>query len=182
MAEARVPYVKTATAYLGLGSNLGNREDNLRGALDLLCRQMTLTALSSVYESAPWGYTPQPPFLNLACAVETHLSPTELLALAQEVEGKLGRTPTFRYGPRRIDVDILLYGDQVVATVGLQIPHPGMAERAFVLVPLAEIAADLAHPSLKRSIGELLADVAGKETVVRVGPLSGLQGNDGGTP
>ena len=160
------------TAYLGLGSNLGDREVNLRRALSILGQQESFIALSSVYETEPWGHTSQPPFLNMVCALETCLSPQELLELAHGVESELGRVPTFRYGPRTIDVDILLYGNEVVNTPSLQIPHPGISQRAFVLVPLAEIAPGLVHPSLGKSIGELLAEVPGRENVVMVGPLS----------
>ena len=168
--------MKTTTAYLGLGSNLGDREVNLREALSLLGRGESLTALSSVYETEPWGYTSQPPFLNLVCALETNLSPHGLLELAHGVERELGRAPTFRYGPRSMDVDILLYGNEVIQTPDLQVPHPLISQRAFVLVPLAEIAPGLVHPSLGKSIEELLAEVPGREKVVMVGPLSPLQG------
>ena len=160
------------TTYLGLGSNLGDREDNLRRALSLLCQGESPTALSSVYETEPWGYPSQPTFLNTVCALETRLSPQELLELAHGVERELGRVPTFRYGPRTMDVDILLYGNQVIQMPDLQIPHPLISQRAFVLVPLAEIAPSLMHPTLGKSIGELLAEVPGSETVVMVGPLS----------
>ena len=164
--------MKTITAYLGLGSNLGDREDNLRGAVALLRQGVSLIALSAVYETEPWGYTSQPTFLNLVCAVETGLSPQELLELAQGVEGELERVPTFRYGPRTMDVDILLYGDEVIATPELRIPHPRLWERAFVLVPLAEIAPGIIHPALGKSMAELLEAVSGKEKVVMLGPLA----------
>lgn len=160
------------TAYLGLGSNLGDREENLRLALQLLGELLTVTSVSSLYETEPWGYADQPPFLNMACAVETDLTPLELLALAKRVERRLGREPTFRHGPRSMDVDILLFGDVVMATQELTLPHPGMAERAFVLAPLAEIAAHTPHPVLLCNIGELLALAPGRETVVKLGRLS----------
>ena len=161
----------TATAYLGLGSNLGDRETHLRQALSLLGESVQIAAVSSVYETEPWGYTEQPAFLNMACCFRTSLGPTEMLALAQDVEGRLGRVRTVRYGPRTIDVDILLYGKLVMDTPDLCIPHPGIPERAFVLAPLAEIAAEVEHPVLRRTIGALLKDVPGRETVVRLGPL-----------
>ena len=112
--------------YLGLGSNLGDREDNLRRAVSLLSRRASLIALSSVYETKPWGYASQPAFLNVACLLETSLSPQDLLELAQSVERDLGRVPSFRYGPRVIDVDILLYGDEVIETPLLQVPTPAL--------------------------------------------------------
>ena len=162
----------TVTAYLGLGSNLGDRESHLRQALSLLGESVRITAVSSVYETEPWGYTEQPHFLNMACRIRTSLAPNELLALAQDVECRLGRVRTVRYGPRTIDVDILLYGDLVMDTPDLCIPHPGIPERAFVLAPLAEIADEVEHPVLKRTIGALLEGAPGRETVVRLGPLA----------
>ncbi|MDP6102231.1 MAG: 2-amino-4-hydroxy-6-hydroxymethyldihydropteridine diphosphokinase [Dehalococcoidia bacterium] len=155
--------MNTTTAYLGLGSNLGDREDNLRRAVSFLLQEVSFTAMSSVYETEPWGYASQPIFLNLVCAVETHLSPQELLELTQGIERELGRVPTFRSGPRTMDVDILLYGDEVIETPDLHIPHPRFWERAFVLMPLAEIAPDLVHPALGKSISELLWEIPGQE-------------------
>ena len=159
--------------YLGLGSNLGDREDNLRRAVSLLSRRASLIALSSVYETKPWGYASQPAFLNVACLLETSLSPQDLLELAQSVERDLGRVPSFRYGPRVIDVDILLYGDEVIETPLLQVPHPRLWQRGFALTPLAEIAPGLAHPILGASIAELLEGVAvsEREGVVLLGSL-----------
>ena len=160
------------TAYLGLGSNLGDREENLRKSLSLLGDAGEITALSSIYETEPWGYAEQPSFLNMVCGFRTYLSPPELLGLVQEVERRLGRVRTIRYGPRTMDVDILLYGDRIVDTSDLQIPHPRIPERAFVLAPFAEIAPDIEHPTLKRPISVLLADAPGRETVVKLGDLS----------
>ena len=160
------------TAYLGLGSNLGDREENLRKTLSLLGESVEIIALSSVYQTEPWGYGEQPSFLNMVCGFRTSLSPPELLALVQEVERRLGRVRTIRYGPRTMDVDILLYGDRIVDTPDLQIPHPRIPERAFVLAPFAEIAPDVEHPTLKRPISALLADAPGRETVVKLGALS----------
>ncbi len=160
--------------YLGLGSNLGDREDNLRRAVSILSRRASLIALSSVYETEPWGYASQPAFFNMACLLETSLSPQGLLELAQGVERDLGRVPSFRYGPRAIDVDILLYGDEVIETPRLQVPHPRLWQRAFALTPLAEIAPGLAHPVLGASIVDLLEGVAvsDREGVVMLGSLS----------
>ncbi len=157
------------TAYLGLGSNQGRRPDNLSLALALLSQSDALRLLrcSSIYETAPWGYLDQPQFLNCVIAVETRLPPVPLLELAQQVEQTVGRQPTFRYGPRAIDVDILLYGNHVILETqpDLQIPHARMHERAFVLIPLAEIAPDLNHPIQNAAIKTLTAAVPGKEGV-----------------
>ena len=157
-------------AYLGLGSNVGERLAALTEALSLLDATpgLRMLACSSVYETEPWGVTEQPAFLNLAAGFETTLSPTDLLAAAKSVESRVGRTETYRWGPRVIDVDILLYGDAVVnsAEPDLQIPHARLRERAFALVPLAEIAPDLSVPSDGVSIRRLLDGVGGKEGVV----------------
>ena len=160
-------------AYLGLGSNLGDRVHNLERAVSLLERAASPIVVSSVYETRPWGYVDQPDFLNVACRVETALSPEELLRAAQAVEVLIGREPTFRYGPRVIDVDILLYGDQIVVTDGLRVPHPSLFERAFALAPLAEIAPELVHPELGTSIRMLLDRLprAERDGVSLVGPL-----------
>jgi 2-amino-4-hydroxy-6-hydroxymethyldihydropteridine diphosphokinase len=144
----------TVTAYLSLGSNLGNREDNLDMALKLLSERMRMGKVSSIYDTEPLGNTSQPRFLNLACEVFTRLTPEGLLALAKGIEGKMGRRGKSGE-PRPIDIDILLYGDTVVEKPDLVIPHPSMAARSFVLVPLAEIAPDLVHPIVKKTIKEM---------------------------
>ncbi len=147
-------------AYLGLGSNLGERHLNLIYGLQLLSSSMELVQLSSVYETEPWGYTEQPRFLNLVCKVETDtLSAYQVLENAIDVERKVGREPNFTYGPRILDIDLLLYGDEVISTNELVLPHPRMRERAFVLVPLAEIASSQIHPLLGLSIKDLLKQV-----------------------
>ena len=161
-------------AYLGLGSNLGNRRDNLRAALDALAAdgRVAVAAVSAFYETEPWGYHEQPAFLNGAAAVDTILSPVNLLALCQSIERRQGRQAGGRrYGPRVIDLDILLYGSEIVSreTPDLQIPHPRLPLRAFALLPLAEIAGEVLHPVLNRAIRELAAAVDGREGVVRVG-------------
>jgi 2-amino-4-hydroxy-6-hydroxymethyldihydropteridine diphosphokinase len=144
----------TVTAYLSLGSNLGNREDNLDMALKLLGQRMRLGKISSIYDTEPLGNSNQPRFLNIACEVFTRLTPEGLLALAKGIEGKMGRRGKSGE-PRTIDIDILLYGDKIVDTRDLVIPHPSMAERSFVLVPLAEIAPELVHPVVKKKIKEM---------------------------
>ena len=145
-----------AIVYLGLGSNLGDREANLSQALRLLGqRGVWVDRVSSIYETEPVGYLEQPRFLNAVCRVSTELGPEELLSLAKEVEGLLGRRPSFPNAPRPIDVDILFYEDLVMESPELTIPHPRLAERAFVLVPLAEIAPDLVHPALGIEVREL---------------------------
>ena len=163
----------TVEAYLGLGSNLGDREHNLERAVSLLERVAAPVVVSSVYETRPWGYVDQPDFLNLACRVETALSPEALLGAVQAVEVLIGREPTFRYGPRIIDVDILLYGDLIINVDGLRVPHPSLFERAFALAPLAEIAPELVHPELGASIQMLLDRLprAERDGVSLVGPL-----------
>ncbi len=157
------------TAYLGLGSNLGKREANLAEAARRLEQdgQLSVSRASSLYETAPWGYTEQPFFLNCVLEVETTLEPVPLLARVQAVENEIGREPSFRYGPRLIDIDILLYGDLTLSRQNpdLQIPHPRMDQRAFVLVPLSELAAELVHPQLRLTTQELAHRVEGLEGV-----------------
>ena len=133
-------------AYLGLGSNMGNRQDNLNRALDFLSQRLRIGEVSSIYDTEPMGNINQSRFLNLVCQVYTSLTPTELLSLAKGIENKLGRVSSKSNAPRPIDIDILFYGEQVMETPELTIPHPRLAESAFVLVRLAKIAPELVHP------------------------------------
>ena len=155
------------TAYLGLGTNLGDREGNLRNAVAMLADapELRLLRCSRVYETEPWGVTEQPSFLNCVAEVATTLEPEELLAVCKDVEGEVGRQPGPRWGPRLIDVDILLVGTRRVELPDLEIPHPRLHLRAFALAPLAELNAGAVHVVLGRSIGELAAEVEGLQGV-----------------
>jgi GTP cyclohydrolase-4 len=153
-------------AYLSLGSNMGDRQGNLERAIDLLSQRLKVNNVSSIYDTEPVGDINQPRFLNLVCQVNTRLAPEALLALAKGIESKLGRTSKSG-APRPIDIDILFYGDQVMNMPGLAIPHPRLAERAFVLVPLAEIAPDFSHPVSGKTMSELLIEVTETQGVLK---------------
>jgi len=163
------------TIYLGLGSNLGDRKKNLIAALDRLVPdarvEARVEAVSSLYETDPVGPQDQQDFYNAVCRATTGLEPRELLAHVKQVERDVGRVPAPRWGPRIIDIDILLYGDETVDQPDLRIPHAEMANRAFVLVPLAELAADVTHPNAGKTVGELLAgvDASGVRLLADVG-------------
>jgi 2-amino-4-hydroxy-6-hydroxymethyldihydropteridine diphosphokinase len=141
--------------YLSLGSNLGDRQANLRNAIGRLLELGNVVEVSSYYETEPVGFTDQPWFLNCAVAVQTELIPREFLAGIQAIEKSMGRQRTQPKGPRTIDIDILLFGAQTINTPTLTVPHPSMAERRFVLEPLAEIAPEVMHPKLRKTLRTL---------------------------
>ena len=152
-------FLAMTRAYVGLGANVGNRRENLDRAVELLAAEpgVRVLALSSVRETAPVGYVDQPRFLNAACALDTGLGPRELLERLLAIERALGRERTEpRFGPRTIDLDLLLYGNETLDEPGLTVPHPRLAERLFVLEPLLELAPDLVLPD-GRAIRDLVA-------------------------
>jgi len=145
--------------YIALGTNLGQRSENLQAAIEAFPPEVIVLDESHVYETPPWGYENQPPFLNMAVKAETSLEPGALLKYLKQLEVELGREENIRWGPRLIDLDILFYDDLVIDTPPLVIPHPRLHERAFVLVPLGDIALDLVHPVFGQTIHELLANI-----------------------
>jgi 2-amino-4-hydroxy-6-hydroxymethyldihydropteridine diphosphokinase len=144
------------TVYLALGSNMGTRLANLKNAISNLTPQMNVKAKSNVYETPAWGFVDQPPFLNQVVKVETYMEPEALLLHLKRLESVLGRVPSFQNGPRLIDIDILFFDDLVLDSPIVQIPHPRVHERAFVLVPLNDISPELIHPILQKPVSELL--------------------------
>jgi 2-amino-4-hydroxy-6-hydroxymethyldihydropteridine diphosphokinase len=157
---------KRETVFIALGSNLGNREAYLQMGREALSQVMDIEDVSFIYETPPWGVLEQPKYLNQVVKGCTELPPLDLLHFLKETERNSGRTDGVRYGPRVLDLDILFYGQQVLALETLQIPHPRIAERAFVLVPLNDIAPDWVHPQSGLTITELLA-ACPKEEIVR---------------
>lgn len=147
-----------STVYIGIGSNLGDREGNCLRAVKLLSEDgLIVRKQSSLYETEPWGLKDQPGFINMAIEAETGLEPLKLLELLKNIEKQMGRNESVRWGPRVIDLDILFYNDLVIDTPEFRIPHPLMHERDFVLRPLAEIAPEKEHPVLKKTVRELLS-------------------------
>lgn len=149
-----------ALVYLGLGTNLGEKEENLHKAISCITERIgRLVSLSAFYETAPWGFESQHSFLNAVIGINTEKDPEELLLATQQIEKAIGRTSksvNHTYADRLIDIDLLLYADKEINCHNLVIPHPFMSQRRFVMEPLAEIAPDLQHPVLKKSMRELL--------------------------
>lgn len=169
-------------AYLGLGANIGNPIVQLRQAVDLLNRKagIYVSKISSVYETAPVGYLDQPNFYNLVVEVQTTLMAHELLQVVQQVEKCLHRVRKIRYGPRTMDVDILLYDQRVIQMEDLQIPHPRMRERSFVIIPLAEIVENpdqFFFPDTDQTLGVLLRSLGKPDGIKQLGSLDDLVKN-----
>jgi len=151
--------MRTNRVYVGLGSNLGDRLKNINDALHRLALISIIEKASLIYETEPWGLTNQPKFLNQVVRCSTSLEPLLFLHALKKIEQELGRKATVRYGPRLIDLDILFYDNLILHTPDLSIPHPSIAERAFILVPLAEISPGLMHPVLRKTVRELLNNI-----------------------
>jgi 2-amino-4-hydroxy-6-hydroxymethyldihydropteridine diphosphokinase len=146
--------------YISIGSNLGDREENCAHAIKLLKENgITVKKQSSMHETEPWGVKDQPKFINMAVEVETDKKPEELLRVLKEIEKEIGRTETTKWGPRVIDLDILFYDDLILKTPVLEIPHPLLQERDFVLKPLSEIAPDKKHPVSGKTVKEMLENL-----------------------
>ena len=158
-----------AIVYLGLGTNLGDRRANLGAAVAALAHVAEIQACSRVYETAPMHVIDQPAFLNMAVRATTLLSPQSLLAEAKAIEKRLGRVDGRRYGPRLIDMDILLYGDMVMEDEILTIPHPRLTERRFALAPLADVGASVVHPVEDRTVAQLLAALPPDDGIYMIG-------------
>ncbi|MBK8417912.1 2-amino-4-hydroxy-6-hydroxymethyldihydropteridine diphosphokinase [Candidatus Villigracilis saccharophilus] len=155
--------------FLALGSNMGNRLTNLKAAVLNFSPQISVKKKSSVYETPPWGFVEQDAFLNQVIKAETYLEPEPLLRHLKRLETALGRVPNFQNGPRLIDIDILFFDDAVIDTPPLVVPHPRLHERAFVLVPLAEIEPDFVHPTLQKPIRNLRDEVDRSEIRIYTG-------------
>ena len=156
--------------YIGIGSNVGDKKGNCQTAIGLLAEIGRVISVSSLYYTEPVGYREQEDFINAVAAVETSCSPSELLSRCHTIENRLGRRRTVRWGPRIIDLDILLYGDLVLNRPDLVIPHPLMTRRKFVLAPLTEISPDVVHPILNKTAEQLLCELQNSHTVMKCGP------------
>lgn len=155
--ERKLIYLKHEIAYIGIGSNLGDKQKHIADAIDMLenTQGIILKVISPIYETKPVGYVEQPDFLNCVAKIRTKLLPDELLEVCMHIENELGRKRTIKWGPRTVDLDILFYGDLVLDSDRLTIPHPLLHERGFVLVPLLDVAPDMLHPKLNVSIRAL---------------------------
>jgi len=156
--------------FIALGTNMGDRKTNLQAAITAMRAAVTVLDRSPVYETPPWGYEQQPEFLNQVIKVHTELDPLNLLTFLKSIESQMGRQKTIRYGPRLIDLDILLYDELILNNPNLVVPHPRLAERAFVLVPLADLAPDLCHPVLGQTIQALKEHVDTSGIIPYKGP------------
>lgn len=157
-------------AYIGIGSNIGKKIENCKKAIELLKEnpQIKIAKISDFYETEPVGYKEQEWFVNCAIEIETDLNPQPLLLLCHTIESELGRERKIKYGPRIIDLDILLYNNDIIDTTELKIPHPEMHKRRFVLEPLSDIAPDAVHPVLKKTIVELLESLTEKVAINKI--------------
>ena len=161
--------MKYTTVYLGLGSNMGDRKDNLDKAIEYLSQRLRITAKSSIYDTDAMENREQPRFLNMVCQVQTIFKPEDILMLAKSIESKMGRQPNTHNAPRPIDIDILFYGDEIIETPQLTIPHASLPNRAFALVPLEEIAPNLVHPVTKKTISTMLEELkSGVQGVMKI--------------
>ncbi|MGD0856072.1 MAG: 2-amino-4-hydroxy-6-hydroxymethyldihydropteridine diphosphokinase [Dehalococcoidia bacterium] len=158
--------------FIGFGSNMGDRQAYLNSAVGLLAQECEIIQVSSIFETEPEGFTDQPDFLNCVVKGETGLRPRELLDELKSIEKTMGRKPSFRNAPRPIDLDIIFYGDEIVKEAGLEIPHPRLQERAFVLVPMAQIAPQFTHPTLHKTMQQLLSEMMKGQRVEKWGELA----------
>jgi 2-amino-4-hydroxy-6-hydroxymethyldihydropteridine diphosphokinase len=162
-------------AYIGLGSNRGDKTANCQAAVEGLAEAGRIISVSSFYYTEPVGYKEQEDFINAVAILETNRSPVELLSICHAIEDRLGRRRTVRWGPRTVDLDILLYGDLVMSRPDLIIPHPLMAVRRFVLAPFVEIAPAVMHPVLNKTMIQLLAELQNSHTVMKCKPVNEAQ-------
>jgi 2-amino-4-hydroxy-6-hydroxymethyldihydropteridine diphosphokinase len=176
--NGRRPGTGLERIFLSLGSNVGRRPDNLRKALALIAREpgIRVVRASLLYSTSPVGYTPQRKFINGVLELRTRLGPRDLLDRLEGIEARMGKCTPFRNGPRRIDIDVVLYGQRGVREGGLTVPHPRMHLRRFVLEPLVEIAARVVHPGLRRTAASLLAGLGPGENVRPWGDWAPLAG------